>query len=245
MRNIKCIIRYDGTKFKGWQRLGQDNRTVQGTIEKILSTVLKEEIQVVGCGRTDAGVHAIFYVLNFHTESEIPTDEITYQFIKQCPLDIQLLEAKDCSERFHARYNVKNKTYLYKIDNQKYCDLFTRRYKLHIPESLDISNMREAARLLEGEHDFQSFTTLKANKKSTIRTIRSIEIEQNQTDINIRITGDGFLWNMVRILVGTLLEVGKNHLTLTEVESILEKKNRAEAPGTVLPGALYLENVNY
>lgn len=245
MRNIKFIISYDGTKFKGWQRLGEDKRTVQGTIEKVLSTILKEEIQVIGCGRTDAGVHAISYVLNFHTISDMLLEKMIEHFTKQIPQDIQLVEAKDCAERFHSRYNIKQKTYLYKIDNQKQFNLFTRYYKLHVPEVLDINKMKEAATLLEGEHDFQSFTTLKANKKSTVRTIKKIEVEQNNEDLYIRITGAGFLWNMVRIIVGTLLEVGKNQLTIEEVEAILKKEDRAEAPGKVESGALYLESVEY
>jgi tRNA pseudouridine38-40 synthase len=245
MRNIKFVISYDGIKFKGWQKLGEDKRTLQGTLEKILSTVLKEEIQVIGCGRTDAGVHAISYVLNFHTESTMPIEEVVDQFTKQCPQDIQLIESKDCGERFHARYNVKQKTYLYKIDNKELCNLFTRHYKMHVPESLDLKKMKEVANLFEGEHDFQSFTTLKTKTKSTVRTIKKIDMEENEGNLNIRITGEGFLWNMVRIIVATLLAVGKNQLTIEEVKVILQNHDKVETPGKVDARALYLESVEY
>lgn len=245
MRNIKLIIGYNGRKFKGWQRLGDGKRTIQGTLEKILSDILGEDIQVIGCGRTDAGVHALSYVLNFHTESKMKVGEIEEQFTKKAPLDIIIFSAKECSERFHARYNIKQKTYLYKIDNGKQCDLFTRENKLHIPEDLDLEKMKAAAEILIGEHDFQSFTTLKAKNKSTVRTIHKIDIIKNKSDVEIRISAEGFLWNMVRIIVGTLIEVGKGELESYEVQEILDRKVRAEAPGKVDAKALYLENVEY
>lgn len=245
MRNIKMIIRYDGSKFKGWQRLDEKKRTVQATLEKILSDILKEEIQVVGCGRTDAGVHALEYVLNFHLKSTIQVKELITQIEKRRPVDIQLLSVKECGERFHARYNIKQKTYLYKIDNGKQCDLFSRHYQMHVPKTLDLEKMRKVAKFLEGEHDFQSFTTLKAKNKSTVRTVDQIEIEKEGNDLLIHVSGQGFLWNMVRILVGTLLEVGKGNLSLKGVEEIMEKKVRAEAPGKVEAKALYLEKVEY
>ena len=178
MRNIKFKIGYDGSKFKGWQRLGDQSRTVQGVIEKTLSDILGEEIQVTGCGRTDAGVHAIEYVLNFHAKSVMEVEEIASRFSRNIPSDVQIYEAKECGERFHSRYNCRKKTYLYKIDNQIQMDLFSRRYKKHVPDVLDIEKMKEVAAYLEGEHDFQSFTTLKAKNKSTVRTIYKIEIRK-------------------------------------------------------------------
>ena len=245
MRKIKLKIGYDGTKFKGWQKLGDQSRTVQGVIEHILTDILGEEIRVTGCGRTDAGVHAIEYILNFHLESEMSVEEIAIKFSKRAPSDIQIYEAKECGERFHSRYNVKQKTYLYRIDNQEQRDLFSRHYKKYIPNILDIEKMKEAAAWLEGEHDFQSFTTLKAKNKSTVRTIYKIDINKENSNLDIRISAEGFLWNMVRIIVGTLLEVGSGQLNANQVKDILDKKERANAPGKADANALYLESVEY
>ena len=247
MRNIKFVIRYDGTTYKGWQRLSGTERTLQGKIESYLSEILGEKITITGCGRTDAGVHALKYTLNFHTESAMPIKELEDKFRKAVPMDIQLLEAKNCSERFHARYNALHKTYLYKIDNSEMGDMFSRKYKYQIHEELDIENMRNCAKILLGTHDFQSFTSLKTKKKSTERKIFDIDIDRDEitSEIHIKIRGNGFLWNMVRIIAGTLIEAGLGKLTPSDVQAILDEKKRAQASSKAPAFALYLLDVEY
>lgn len=247
MRNIKFVIRYDGSTYKGWQRLSGTERTLQGKIEGYLSEILDEKISVIGCGRTDAGVHALRYTLNFHTESSMPIKELEEKFKNILPLDIQLLEAKNCSERFHARYNALHKTYIYKIDNSENGDMFSRKYKYQVHQKLDLDNMRSCAEILLGTHDFQSFTSLKAKKKSTVRKIFDIVIEKNETtaEVQINIRGNGFLWNMVRIIAGTLIDAGLGKISPDDMQSILDEKKRASASRKAPAFALYLFDVEY
>ncbi len=245
VRNIKITVGFDGSKYKGWQRLREEPKTIQGTIEQVLSTILKEEIQVVGCGRTDAGVHAIQYVLNFFTKSSMDLTDLKFHFEKQISKDIQLYDMQLCDDRFHSRYQCLSKTYVYKIDNREHVNLFTRAYYEYIQEPLDLNNMKTVSSVLVGEHDFQSFTTLKTKNKSTVRTIKDICIEEQNGEILIHITADGFLWNMVRIIVGTLIEAGKGRIDDEDVKYILDQRKRQEAPGKVSAKALYLEHVEY
>lgn len=245
MKNIRAEIRFDGSRFKGWQKLGQGERTVQGTLERLLGEVLNEEVSVVGCGRTDAGVHGLNYVLNFHTKTGMKVEFLSRQLTEKLPSDIQLIRMLEVDDRFHAQHNVSSKTYLFKIDNRKVPNLFMRRYEVRVDDRLNVTQMKKAAENLVGKHDFQSFTTVKSKKKSTVRTITSIEVEDDRGEMNIRVTGDGFLWNMVRIIVGTLVEVGKGNVTTEEVITILEAKERATAPGKMPPYGLYLEKVEY
>ncbi len=245
MRNLKMLIQYDGSRYKGWQKQKTTDQTIQGKMENILTKMSGEEIQVIGCGRTDAGVHAENYVANFRINSDMTAMEILEYVNKYLPEDIVVKSMKDASERFHARYNVKSKTYVYKINNNEYRDVFNRRYVHHITEKLNLGDMRKASEFLIGTHDFRSFTNLKSKKKSTLRTINYINIKEDKGNIEIEVNGNGFLMNMVRIITGTLLEVGTGKLEAVDVEKILMEKERALA-GPIAPAkGLCLKEVNY
>ena len=249
MRNIKMTIQYDGGRYKGWQKQnikGTSVSTIQDKIEKVLEKMTGEEIQLVGCGRTDSGVHADNYVANFKTNSTLTLEEIGKYLEMYLPEDIVIKEMKNASERFHARLNVVSKSYVYTIDNNPYADVFIRRYAYHIKEKLNVEEMKKSSEILLGTHDFQSFTSLKPkNGKSTVRTINSIEIEENGGIIKIKYNGNGFLLNMVRILTGTLIEVGKGNLSVKDVENILNAKRRADAGEKAPAKGLCMSGVEY
>lgn len=245
MRNIKIIIQYDGTRYKGWQKQTDDINTVQGKLESILKSMTGEEVQLVGCGRTDTGVHAINYTANFHTNSAMSTEDMHKFLNDKLPDDIAVKSIKNASERFHARYNILSKTYMYRINNSGAKNVFDRKYIHNIDDKLDIEKMRECAAVLVGTHDFQSFTTLKSKTKSTVRTVNYITIENNDNIIEIDVNGNGFLWNMVRIILGTLIEAGKGKLGTEDVKTILEAKKRADAGPMVPAKALFLKDVEY
>lgn len=245
MRNIKMILEYDGTRYKGYQKLDEKTLTIQGKMEEILSQITGEPITLIGCGRTDAGVHALNYVANFHTSSNLETDKMLNILNDKLPDDIAIKSMKDASERFHARYNIISKTYLYKIDNSVKKKVFERKYVSKVKDKLDINNMKSCAQIFVGNHDFQSFTTLKSKTKSTVRTINRIDIKENDGIIDIEINGDGFLWNMIRIIIGTLILAGKGKLSSRDVEDILNAKKRADAGPTAEAKALFLKDVEY
>lgn len=245
MRNIKMILEYDGARYKGWQKQTDDVNTIQGKLENILAKMTGEEVQLIGCGRTDAGVHALSYTANFHTESKMNVNEMIIFLNDNLPDDIAVKSIKDASERFHSRYNILSKTYIYRINNTGFKNVFDRRYIHDIKESLSLEVMRQCANILTGTHDFQSFTTLKSKTKSTIRTINYINIIETKGILEIEINGNGFLWNMVRIIMGTLIEAGKGNLTPKEAENILNLKKRSEAGPMVPPKALFLKDVEY
>lgn len=245
MRNLKMVIQYDGTRYRGWQKQKNVDLTIQGKIENVLSKMTGEDIQVIGCGRTDSGVHADKYTANFLTNCELSIDAMLDYLYEYLPEDIVVKSLKDTSERFHARYNVKSKTYVYRININRFRDVFDRKYVFHIDEKLNLSEMRIAAEILIGTHDFQSFTSLKPNIKSTLRTINYINITENDGMIEIEVNGNGFLLNMVRIITGTLLEVGKGDLRPGDVEKILNEKKRSEA-GPIAPAkGLCLKEIHY
>ena len=239
------IIQYDGTRYKGWQKQNENVNTVQGSLENILNRMTGEEVALVGCGRTDAGVHALNYTANFHTNSRMNVEDMSKYINDNLPEDIALLSIKNASERFHARYNILSKTYLFRINNSQVKNVFDRKYVHRINEVLDLNKMRKCAQPLVGTHDFQSFTTLKSKTKSTVRTINYINIEENENTIEVEINGNGFLWNMVRIIIGTLIEAGTGKLDIIDIENILTAKKRAEAGPMVPPKALFLKDVEY
>lgn len=228
MRNLRLDICYDGTRYKGWQRLPGVDNTIQGKLEQCLSRILGEPIEVSGSGRTDAGVHALGQVVNFHCESTMASGEILENLRKYLPEDIGIYSCKDCSERFHARLNAREKTYRYRIWNSDAPCVFERRYVAVIPEKLDIAAMEAAARLLEGEHDFSAFCGNPRFKKSTVRFLRSVSVRRQVDELVIEYTGNGFLHNMVRILTGTLVEVGRGERSRDSIPALFGGK-RAEA----------------
>lgn len=228
MRNLRLDICYDGTRYRGWQRLPGKDDTIQGKIETVLSRILGEPIEISGSGRTDAGVHAKGQVANFHCESGMSADEILQNLRRYLPEDIGVYSCKDCSERFHARLNAREKTYQYRIWNSEMPCVFERRFVTVLPDMLDIQAMKEAAGHLLGEHDFSAFCGNPKFKKSTVRYIRSVEIERCGEELRIRVTGNGFLYNMVRIIVGTLIEVGRGERSADSIPSLFGGK-RADA----------------
>lgn len=209
MRNIRLDICYDGTRYRGWQRLPGKDDTIQGKLETCLSKILSEQIEISGSGRTDAGVHARGQVANFHCDSAMPCDEILSQLRRYLPEDIGIYSCKDCSPRFHARLNAREKTYCYRIWNSEAPCVFDRRYVTVLPGALDMAAMEQAARYFMGEHDFSAFCGNPKFKKSTVRFIRSVMTERLGEEIRISFTGNGFIHNQVRIMVGTLIEVGR------------------------------------
>ena len=243
MRNLRLDICYDGTRYKGWQRLPGTENTLQGKLEQCLSKILGEPIEVTGSGRTDAGVHALGQVANFHCQSAMEPAEILKQLRRYLPEDIGIYSCKEVSPRFHARLNAKEKTYLYRIWNSDKPCVFERKYSTILPEKLDGKAMQAAAEYFCGEHDFSAFCGNPKFKKSTVRFIRSLEI-QGSEEIQIRVTGNGFIHNQVRIMVGTLIEVGRGQRSAQSIPDLFGGK-RAEAGFLAPAQGLCLLEVTY
>lgn len=244
VRNIKLTIAYDGTRYRGWQRLGDSDKTIQGKIEAVLTRCCGEKIEINGSGRTDAGAHAYAQVANFKTRSEISCHDLLEFAHTYLPNDIVIFAAEEVPEKFHARLHAKSKRYVYRIDNGHYPDVFTRNYAWHVAEKLNIEDMRTAALSFLGKHDFTSFTSDKAKNKS-IRTIYVAEIQQTEDGVEIIFEGDGFLYNMVRIMVGTLLEIGWGERYPNCIDAMFEAKDRQCAGQTAPAHGLFLESVGY
>ena len=244
MRNLRLDICYDGTKYKGFQRLPSNQTTIQAKLEQILSRLLGEEIEVSASGRTDAGTHANGQVVSFHCNSRMKCDEILEGLRQYLPEDIGVYSCKNVSERFHARLNAKTKTYRYRIWNSEKPCVFQRKYVYIFRESLDLEKMRTAAGFYIGTHDFAAFCDNKHMKKSTVRCIERFEISRQGDELIFEVTGNGFLQHMVRIMVGTLLQVGTG---AREPESIvrLYESVRAESGPAVPACGLCLMEVTY
>ena len=246
MTNYRLILSYDGTKYMGWQRQSTDpQKTIQGKIEHVLSLLFEAPIQIIGSGRTDAGVHALMQVANFHAPTEKDPIDILNYLKQYLPKDIAILKLQKASPRFHARYNCTGKTYSYTIDMGDFANPFALRFAYHVGEPLAIDAMQAASTYLLGTHDFQSFTSMKSKKKSTIKTITSIQFDVVDTMCTITYSGNGFLQHMIRILSGTLIEVGLGHLQPEAVCTILEAKARAASGPTAPSHGLCLKEVTY
>ena len=244
MRNIRLDICYDGTRYRGWQRLPGKDDTIQGKLETCLSKILGEEIEISGSGRTDAGVHAVGQVANFHCESTMPAEDILSQLRQYLPEDIGISRCNDCSPRFHARLNAKEKIYCYTIWNSEDPNVFDRKYMTCISQPLDIAAMREAAKHLEGEHDFSAFCGNPQFKKSTVRFVRSVKILKLGNEVRLIFTGNGFIHNQVRIMVGTLIEVGRGERAADSIPSLFGGK-RSDAGFLAPAQGLCLMEVTY
>lgn len=243
-RNICLRICYDGTRYKGWQRLPGVDNTIQGKIEQTLSRILSEDIQIIGSGRTDAGAHAQMQVANFYCDNPMPCEEILSTLRCYLPEDIGIHSCQEASSRFHARLNCKSKTYRYRIWNSAEPWVFQRRFVYVMPQELDVARMRQAAEFLLGEHDFSAFCANKKMKKSTVRRIERISVERAGEELVMTFTGNGFLYNMVRIMVGTLLEVGLHQRDVCSIPTLFGGKR--EAAGPLVPAqGLCLMEVNY
>ena len=244
MRNVRLDICYDGTRYRGWQRLSSTDNTIQQKLETALSRILEEPIALTGSGRTDAGTHAAGQVANFHCSSQMPCEEILQKLRRYLPEDIGIYSCRNVSQRFHARLNAKTKTYCYRLWNSEDPCVFDRKYVYIDPRPVDLEKMKEAAQLFLGQHDFSAFCANKNMKKSTIRYIQSLNIERSGNEIVFTIIGNGFLHHMVRIMVGTLLEVGRAERQKESIPQLFGSQ-RVEA-GEMLPACgLCLMEVTY
>lgn len=247
MYAYKCITAYEGTRYKGWQKQGNTDNTIQKKIEETISRLINEEIEITASGRTDAGVHALGQVFHFHCKQEIEEEWFLSQINSYLPKDIRILSIVKCDPHFHARLHATGKTYCYHIDTSPYGNLFLRNTAHHIPSPLDIEAMKKGASYFLGTHDFKSFCSNKKFKKSSIRTIYDIDILYHPKDelLTITYTGNGFLYNMVRILTGTLIEIGLGIHSPEEIPDMIEGKNRGFAGHTAPPQGLFLVSVEY
>lgn len=245
MRNIRLLLQYEGTRYQGWQRQTSSDNTIQGKLETLLGKMCQEPIEISASGRTDAGVHAMGQVANFHTNCQMTTDEILAYCNRYLPEDIAVVDVSEAAPRFHSRLNACGKCYCYRVINSSIPNVFWRRYAQEVPEALDMAAMRKAAALLLGEHDFKAFTSAKKGKKSTVRRIDHISIEKEGDLITFTFVGNGFLHHMIRILMGTLLEVGMGKRSPESMIGILEARSRENAGPLVPAKGLTLMKVYY
>ena len=248
MSNYKLTIAYDGTRYNGWQKQGNTDKTIQGKLEAVISAFAAgEPVEIHGAGRTDAGVHAKGQVANVQLPKKRGCADELFKYLNEyLPEDICILSVEEVSERFHARLSAKGKHYRYCIcNNEKYPDLFMRKYEAYINEPLDIGKMREASVRFIGEHDFSSFCSNKHMKKSKVRNVTDIKITKESDKIVLDFYGDGFLYNMVRIITGTLIEVGLGERSPEDIPGIIRAKDRQAAGATAPAKGLYLMEVFY
>lgn len=246
MKNYRITLQYDGTKYRGWQSQKNTEKTIQGKLEMVLESLVHKKVEVIGSGRTDAGVHAYGQVANFQMDTELSTEELLQYLNRYLPEDIAVLEVQEAPERFHSRYHAIRKTYRYRIHNDAIPNVFERKYVYVYEKPLDLLRMRKAVEYLIGTHDFSAFCGNRNRKKSKVRTIYSIILtRETNGEIRIDYTGDGFLHNMVRIMTGTLIEVGNGTREPEEIKEILKSKDRSNAGYTAPAQGLTLMQVNY
>ena len=244
MRNVCLKIQYDGTTLHGWQRQN-DVMTVQQLIEDAICALSGETVHVIGCGRTDAGVHAICYTCNFTTNATIPDESFPAALNTKLPHCVRVHHASTVADEFHAQFDVVRKRYIYKIQTSKIPDVFLSPYTWHYPYELDIDKMQAAAKHLIGEHNFEAFCASGATVSSFVRTIYDFEIKKDGSLVTIEVCGNGFLYNMVRIIAGTLAYVGSGKMNPDEVAAILESRDRTRAGITAPPHGLYMAGSEY
>lgn len=242
--NIKLRLQYDGTAYHGWQ-IQKNAVTVQETVKNALEKITGEEINLIGCGRTDAGVHAENYICGFHTASAIPAEKIPYALNSLLPGDIVCLEAQKAGELFHANKSAKSKRYVYRILNRALPDAVLYRYSWHFKYPLDIEKMRAGAEAFLGEHDFAGFASSGYSVKTTVREIYSLDVTRKGDIITADIHGNGFLYNMVRIIMGTLVLAGSGKIDPSEMADIIASRDRTKAGITAPPQGLCLKEVYY
>jgi tRNA pseudouridine38-40 synthase len=245
MKNLKMILELDGSRYKGWQKQGDNDLTIQGKIEEVLLKMTEEKVQLSGCERSDVGVHAENYMANFHTNCKLSNEAMLDYLQEELPKDIAVKSLGEASEKFHSAYNIKSKTYVYKINNSELRDVFNRKYVYHTDVKLNLEEMRITAEALVGKHDFESFSTVTETARDTIKTINYINITEEDGIIEIEINGDDFLWNMVRIVIGSLLEVGKGNLRPMDIEYLVKDKTASAYIPMAKTKGLYLRSVQY
>lgn len=245
MHNYRLQVSYDGSRYKGWQRLGQGESTIQGKLEQVLAEKLGKAVEVVGSGRTDAGVHALGQVANFKTEESLECAELKTYLNRYLPDDIAVVSVEKAEEDFHARFHAKEKTYLYRIWNEEHPNPFLRKYTLHVAKKLDVARMKTAAKAFVGEHDFTAFANARSKSRSMVRTVHLVEFTEGKGLVEIRVRGDGFLHNMVRKMVGTLVEVGLGRMEPDVVPEILASLDREKSGPLADACGLTLEKVGF
>lgn len=244
MQGIRFIVAYDGTRYHGFAKQ-KEVVTVQSKLEEAISYIVRHEVEVIGAGRTDAGVHAKGQCCMFESDTSIPLDKLRRAINSKLPQDIIIKEMDFAPEDFHPRFSAKRKTYRYQIRYQGDRDPFNYRYEYFYPRTLNIEDMKKAASYIEGTHDFKAFCAAGSSVLSTVRTVYSLDIVEKDNVIQIDVCGDGFLYNMVRIIVGTLLKVGLGQTKPCEVSSIIESKDRKQAGPTVPPHGLMMLDIEY
>ena len=245
MRNIKLTIEYDGKDFNGWQKQpGKPN--IQGSIEYAIEQITGEKIELFASGRTDAGVHAYGQVANFKTNSNLPIEKFPIAINTKLKRSIRILNAEEVKESFHSRLTCKRKTYRYVINNSPIASAIYRNLETHIPQKLNVDKMKKAIKYFEGEHDFKAFKASGTSSKNSVRKIYKAEIiEKDNNRIFIQLTGSGFLYNMVRIIAGTLVDVGLEKIEPEDIPNIILSGKRELAGKTLQPNGLFLLNVEY
>ena len=245
MRNIKLKIEYDGKNFAGWQTQ-PGKASIQGEIIKAINEITGEEVELNASGRTDAGVHALGQIANFKTNTEIDIKKIPYAINSKLPNSIVIKTAEEVEERFHSRYNCVGKTYRYIVNNAEFPSALNRYREFHIAQKLNIEDMKKAIKMFEGTHDFKGFKSSGGNaKKTTVRTLTKCELKEDGERIIIELSGDGFLYNMVRIIAGTIVDIGLGKINVDDLPSIIESGDRTLAGKTLPPHGLYLVEVRY
>ena len=243
--NVKLTIQYDGTRYDGWQRQGNTDNTLQGRLEGVLSRMVGKPVEIQGAGRTDAGVHARGQVASVHLPEGYTPQEVQNYLNRYLPEDVAVVDVVEVGERFHARLSATGKEYRYHIRMGSVPDVFARKYQYRVEEPLDLAAMERAAGYLTGKHDFRSFCGNRRFKKSTVREVFHIGVEVCGSDLTLVYRGDGFLYHMVRILTGTLLEVGLGQRTPESMVDILEARERTAAGKTAPAQGLVLQEVYY
>ena len=243
--NYKLILQYDGSRYDGWQKQGNTDNTIQGKLETILTRFAGVPTEVHGAGRTDAGVHALGQVASVKLPCSPSAEEVMDYLNRYLPEDIAVVSAQRADDRFHARLSAVGKVYRYELRLGSAPNVFRRKYQYRVEEPLDLEAMKQAAALLTGTHDYKAFCSNKRYKKSTVRTVSAIEIQTDGSDLSITFRGNGFLYNMVRILTGTLLEVGLGQRKAEEMPGILTSLDRTQAGKTAPAQGLVLVQVEY
>lgn len=244
MRNIKLTIEYDGTNYVGWQRQ-KNGMSIEERIEKAIVGITGEEVRLIGSSRTDAGVHARGQVANFLTDSKIPESKFSSAINSKLPVDIVIIDAQEVEEDFHSRYSSIGKKYSYRILNRKQPPAYLRNFVEYCPYELNFEIMANSSKAFLGKHDFAAFKSTGGSAKTSVRTIRYIELTKNEDLITINIEGDGFLYNMVRIIAGTLMDVGRGKIPYDSIPDIIHSRDRNRAGKTASACGLCLEKVYY
>ena len=239
-RRIMLVVSYDGTAYNGWALQKSTHNTIEEMLNRAIHGLTGEEVEVIGASRTDAGVHAYGNIAVFDTDSTIPGDRFSYALNHILPQDICVVESMEVHKDFHPRHCDTEKTYEYRVLNTKMPVPTKRFYTYHFSMPLDIDAMNEAAQYLEGEHDFTSFCNVESQALSHVRTVKKVEVIKHGDEVIIRVTGNGFLYNMVRIIAGTLLQIGRGKGEPSDVAVMLDKKDRAAAGPTAPPQGLFL-----